>query len=123
MKKKKVVKRKSLRSKNDFARNVTDSISSIKSLKKDLRRVMNDELKRLDMRKKYEIQVINEKIKKKKKDVIARYEKRKKELGIDLLKHKQERLQSHVLSERKALEETNNVVDRLSKQIKRLVGR
>lgn len=101
--------------KNEFVKDISNLLSSIGQTKIELRRLKNEELKRLNLKEREGIKLIKERTKEQKKLVVERYEKKKENLGKALLKRKSQELGKHLSIERKSLSRTNKEIRRIQR--------
>jgi len=108
-----MVKKK--KKKSEFVEDITILLDSISQTKMELRKLKNEELRKLDLREKERIKLTKERTKQQKKMVIERYEKKKENLGKALLKRKNQELGKHLSVERKSLSKTNREIRRIKR--------
>ena len=101
--------------KNEFVKDISNLLSSIGQTKVELRRLKNEELKKLNLKEREGIKLIKERTKQQKKIVVERYEKKKENLGKVLLRRKSRELGKHLSIERKSLSRTNKEIRRIQK--------
>ena len=106
--------------KNSFTDSATGILKSITSLKKELRLIKNEEIRKLTISEKEQIEVIRLNTKKEKQKVLDRYEKKRKELGKSLLRIKNQELQDQLDLEKKSLRKTNSKLRGIKKSKSKL---
>jgi len=111
---------KKKKKKNEFVKDISSLLSSIGQTKVELKRLKNEELRKLNLKEKEGIKLINERTKQQRKIVIDRYEKKKENLGKALLKKKIKELGEHLSIEKKSLRKTNKEIGRVKKNRRKL---
>ena len=106
---------KKRKKKNDFVKYISRLLSSIGQTKIELKKLKNEELRKLDLKEREGIKLIKERTKQQKKIVVERYEKKKENLGKALLKRKSQELGKHLSIEMKSLSRTNKEIRRIKK--------
>ena len=91
---------------NEFVKGARELLNSIGENKKQLRILINQELKNLNLKEREEIKLIKEKAKNERLEILKRYEKGRENLGKALLKRKNQELGSRLSIEKKSLSKT-----------------
>ena len=103
------------KNRSKFVENITSLLNSIGQAKTELRKLKNEELRKLDLKEREGIRLIRERTKQQKKIVVERYEKKKENLGKALLRKKKQELGKHLSVERKSLNRTNKEIRGIQK--------
>lgn len=106
--------------KESFYESASNLLTSIGEVKKELRKLKNEEIRRLNLREREEIKLVKERTKKQRELVLKRYEKKKQEIGKALLRRKSQELSRHLSSERRSLSKTNKEINRITRNRKKL---
>jgi len=105
--------------KYDFPDSISVLLSSIGVAKKELRRMKNEELKKISQREKDEIRLARARAKNQRKKILERYEKRKQSIGKSLLKEKNLTLGKHLSRERDSLRKTDRGLRKVRESLRK----
>ncbi len=113
-------KRVNPRRKDDFMEGASALLDLISGDKKELRMLMNEELKALRVREREGIKLVKEKAKKEREGILKRYEKGKEQLGKVLLKKKKRELGTRVSVEKRLLGKSSGEARKIERALKKI---